>query len=102
MTPAQIQRITRDLDDTVWPCAPVIEAAERALWEWRLARAPGLQGVHDRDRLREHRRQLMCERPEIAHDVTQVRRRSLALLLADWLKSVGSPPGRGPGGAGAL
>lgn len=83
MPPTQIRLITLDLDDTVWPCAPVIEAAERALMEWLGQRAPRLLEAHDQDSLREHRRSLMRERPEIAHDVTEVRRRSLALLLAE-------------------
>jgi FMN hydrolase / 5-amino-6-(5-phospho-D-ribitylamino)uracil phosphatase len=79
----QLRLITLDLDDTVWPCAPVIQAAELALSEWLARRVPGLMEVHDQDSLREHRRRLMRERPEIAHDVTELRRCSLAVLLAE-------------------
>lgn len=82
MTPPQIRLITFDLDDTIWPCAPVIQAAELALLQWLGERAPRLLEAHDQDSLRDHRRRLMRERPEIAHDVTQVRRLSLAELLA--------------------
>jgi putative hydrolase of the HAD superfamily len=82
MSPPQFRLITLDLDDTVWPCAPVIEAAELALLEWLGGKTPRLLDDHDQDSLREHRRRLMRERPEIAHDVTQVRRLSLAELLA--------------------
>ena len=32
--PQGIQAITLDLDDTLWPIAPVIERAERILHEW--------------------------------------------------------------------
>ena len=78
---SQLRLITLDLDDTVWPCAPVIQAAELALLEWLGAQAPGLCEAHDQDSLREHRHRLMRARPEIAHDVTRVRRLSLAELL---------------------
>jgi putative hydrolase of the HAD superfamily len=88
--PSQIRLITLDLDDTVWPCAPVIQAAEQALLEWLGNRAPRLLGVHDRDSLREDRRHLMRACPEIAHDVTEVRRLSLARVLIQ----VGLPPER--------
>lgn len=81
LPPPRIRLITLDLDDTVWPCAPVIQAAEHALLEWLGSRAPRLLEVHDQDSLREHRRRLMRERPEIAHDVTEVRRLSLAGVL---------------------
>lgn len=79
---SDIRLITVDLDDTVWPCAPVVEAAELALLEWLSSRVPRIVEIHDRDSLREHRLGLMRERPEIAHDVTEVRRRSLTGVLA--------------------
>jgi len=73
--------ITLDLDDTVWPCAPVIEAAEEALHAWLRRRAPRLANAHDLASLRRHRRSLMDAMPEIAHDLGQIRRRSLVALL---------------------
>ncbi len=81
MSQPQLRLITLDLDDTVWPCAPVIQAAELALLEWLGSQAPGLLEAHDQDSLREHRRRLMRERPEIAHDVTDLHQ------LADWLEA---------------
>ncbi len=72
-----------DLDDTVWPCAPVIQAAETALQDWLAQRVPRLVERYDPLGLREHRRDLMAREPAIAHDVGQVRRRSLELLLAE-------------------
>lgn len=89
MRPLQIQVITLDLDDTVWPCAPVIEAAEVALLRWLGRRVPGLLEVHDQSSLRAHRRRLMGERPEIAHDMTALRRASLARLLMEQGLSTG-------------
>ncbi|TVQ92374.1 MAG: HAD family hydrolase [Chromatiaceae bacterium] len=79
---SQVYRlITLDLDDTLWPCAPVIAAAEAALQQWLREQAPRLAAAHDPDSLRAHRMALMRVRPEIAHDLTRVRRESLAALL---------------------
>jgi FMN hydrolase / 5-amino-6-(5-phospho-D-ribitylamino)uracil phosphatase len=75
--------ITIDLDDTVWPCAPVIQAAEAALIAWLSDQAPRLVERFDPAALRDHRRRLMLARPEIAHDVTAVRLLSLRVLLEE-------------------
>jgi putative hydrolase of the HAD superfamily len=78
-----LRLITIDLDDTVWPCAPVIAAAEKAQYAWLATSAPRLTERFDPDALREHRLALIAERPEIAHDVTAVRLESLRRLLAE-------------------
>ena len=80
-TQHRFRLITLDLDDTLWPCEPVIRAAELALLDWLGERAPRIAEIHDRMSLRAHRVQLMAERPEIAHDLGEVRRLSLAILL---------------------
>lgn len=76
--------LTIDLDDTLWPCAPVIRAAEEALFGWLTQAAPRLAARHTLESLREHRRALMAARPELAHDLSRVRRTALAELLADF------------------
>jgi putative hydrolase of the HAD superfamily len=76
-----IELITVDLDDTLWPCMATIRRAEDALYEWLSDRAPRLTDVHDQASLREHRRGVMRSNPRIAHDLTAVRRGSLAALL---------------------
>lgn len=80
----RIRLITIDLDDTVWPCAPVIRDAEEALYAWLAARTPRLAAVHDAVGLREHRLALMLQRPEIAHDVTAVRLFALRALMDEF------------------
>jgi putative hydrolase of the HAD superfamily len=75
--------ITLDLDDTVWPCEPVIGAAEVAMHVWLAEHAPRLTAIHDRHSLRAHRLALMERRPEIAHALTLVRQLSLATLLTE-------------------
>ncbi len=80
----RIRLITIDLDDTLWPCAPVIRDAEDALYAWLEARAPRLTAAHDAASLREHRCALMQASPEIAHDVTALRLLALRLLLDEF------------------
>ncbi len=82
-TQHRFRLITLDLDDTLWPCEPVIRAAELAMLDWLGTRAPRIVEIHDPLSLRAHRVQLMAERPEIAHDLGRVRRLSLAMLLEE-------------------
>jgi 2-haloalkanoic acid dehalogenase type II len=78
---SSIELILLDLDDTLWPCEPVIEEAERAVYTWLRCNCPELTRVHDIDSLRRHRQALRSERPAMAHDITALRVASLALLL---------------------
>jgi putative hydrolase of the HAD superfamily len=80
--PARLRLITVDLDETVWPCAPVIRAAEDAVQDWLQGAAPALAAARDTAGLRAHRIELAGRRPEIAHDITALRRASMAELLA--------------------
>jgi FMN hydrolase / 5-amino-6-(5-phospho-D-ribitylamino)uracil phosphatase len=82
MTPdTRYRLLTIDLDDTLWPCAPVIRLAEEAMHAWLLERAPEVLQAHDAPAMRRHRQALARARPEIAHDLTVVRRDSLRELL---------------------
>jgi putative hydrolase of the HAD superfamily len=76
-----VRLISFDLDDTLWPCAPVIRTAEQAAYDWLAQHAPRLTARFSLDRLREHRFELAKQQPHIAHDFTELRLRSLALLL---------------------
>lgn len=79
-----LRLVTFDLDDTLWPCLPVIQAAEQALLVWLQIHAPRLAQAHDVASLRQHRRRIMDETPTIVHDLGQVRHRSLTALLHDF------------------
>jgi putative hydrolase of the HAD superfamily len=81
LTWSHLRLITVDLDDTLWPCAPVIREAEAAHFAWLAQQAPRLTIGHDVESLRAHRRDLMRARPDIAHDLTEVRRVALRELL---------------------
>ncbi len=80
---ADISLITFDLDDTLWPCAPVIEAAELQLLTWLESRTPRIAAQHDILSLREHRSRTKAAYPEFAHDVSAVRLASLRQLMQD-------------------
>jgi len=75
--------LTIDLDDTLWPCGPAIAAAEQALYDWLRLVAPRLTDIYDPASLRLHRGQLMANLPDMAHDLTRVRRESLSALLTE-------------------
>jgi putative hydrolase of the HAD superfamily len=78
-----IRLITIDLDDTLWPCAPVIRHAEESLYRWLETAAPVVAGAHDLASLREHRRYTASLAPHRAHDLTWLRREHLRLLLTE-------------------
>lgn len=77
----EIRAITLDLDDTLWPIDPVIEAAERRLHTWLSRNCPRVARAHDVDSMRALRLRISEENREIAHDLTELRRRSLEHLI---------------------
>ena len=79
--PTDLKLITFDLDDTLWPCMPVIVRAEQVLHTWLAQHAPRLAQTHSVEALREHRRSIAIERPDIAHNLTLTRQLSLQILL---------------------
>ena len=79
--PDNLKLITFDLDDTLWPCMPVIVRAEQKLYDWLQLHAPRLAESHTIRALREHRKSISEARPEIAHNMTLTRQLSLQMLL---------------------
>ncbi len=76
------QVISLDLDDTLWPVTPAIEAAERTLLEWLARRHPGAVHGHDIESMRALRAAVGAQHPELAHDFTFLRRRAVVRLFA--------------------
>jgi FMN hydrolase / 5-amino-6-(5-phospho-D-ribitylamino)uracil phosphatase len=70
--------ISLDLDDTLWPCAPVLAAAEAALHEWLHERYPRTVHGHSTHTMRALRAKIAAQFPEQSHDLTFLRRRALA------------------------
>ncbi len=73
--------VSFDLDDTLWPVAPVMAAAERAMWSWLHERHPDSRGISV-ESMRAMRARLAEQFPERGHDMTFMRHRALADMFA--------------------
>ena len=73
-----MQVVSLDLDDTLWPVAPVIEAAERDLYTWLQRTHPAVAEGHSVQSMRALRAAVATEFPAHAHDLTFLRREALA------------------------
>jgi FMN hydrolase / 5-amino-6-(5-phospho-D-ribitylamino)uracil phosphatase len=76
-----VRVLSLDLDDTLWPVAPVIAKAEIDLLEWLRARFPRAVAGHDVDSMRALRARAALQFPEQGHDLTFLRRQALAQQL---------------------
>jgi FMN hydrolase / 5-amino-6-(5-phospho-D-ribitylamino)uracil phosphatase len=83
---SQIRAISFDLDDTLWPIWPVIERAEKALLDWMNTNAPMTAALFaSPTALREIREYMhdvvLKKKPEMAHDLGEIRKESIRLAL---------------------
>jgi len=77
-----IRLITFDLDDCLWPCRPVIRRAERVVYGWLRQHAPRVTAEMSLEAMWEHRKAFMRAHPELVHDLTLVRLRTLQEVMA--------------------
>lgn len=77
----RLRLITFDLDDTLWDLRPTLLRAEAELHDWMRANCPELPSRFDRDALMALRLELIGERPELKHRISDLRRESLRLAL---------------------
>jgi putative hydrolase of the HAD superfamily len=85
---ASIRALTLDLDDTLWPIAPVIARAEQAMGTWLAAHAPATAALTAGGlALRRLRAEVEREHPELAHDLSALRLHTLRRAVA----SAGEP-----------
>lgn len=83
LDPAAVRAITLDLDDTLWPIAPVIDAAELALQQWLAPRAPGAaRQLAQPERRMALRSAAIAQLPQQQHDLSAIRLGMLRLALA--------------------
>jgi putative hydrolase of the HAD superfamily len=83
----EVKVLSFDLDDTLWPVAPAIEAAERAVFEWLKLGFPRAIENHSIDSMRAIRMRMAEAHPHRQHDMTFLRRSA----LAEQLRSAGYP-----------
>lgn len=76
----QISVIAFDLDDTLWPCMPVIHHAEETLYRWMTQHYPRITESHDPDQLVELRRDFTTRDRRYAIDMSAMRRDFLHYL----------------------
>lgn len=92
-----IKVITFDLDNTLWDVDPALRRAEDAQNGWLRAHRPGaIDGISHED-LWELRKQLWREHPELAHNVTAMRK----CLLRELQERAGYSPAQAAAGAEA-
>jgi putative hydrolase of the HAD superfamily len=72
--PKTVKAIAFDLDDTLWPIAPTIDRAERAMTEWIAREYPHVAGQFDINTLRLLRASLVAANPALKNDVLNLRR----------------------------
>ena len=78
-----VRAITLDLDDTIWPIAPVIVRAETALGEWLREHAPRTAARWPVEAMRALRDRVAAEHPQLAHDFTRQRMITLERMFGE-------------------
>lgn len=79
----RVDAITLDLDDTLWPFAPIGARIERTLQEWFLARSPRTAERFPVHAMRELRERVHAEHPQHAHDLGLLRRLTIERALRE-------------------
>ena len=78
-----VDAITLDLDDTLWPFAPIGARIERTLHDWFLARSPATAARFPIEAMRELRNRIHAEHPQHAHDLGLLRRLTIERALRE-------------------
>lgn len=86
----RIKAVLFDLDDTLWPVAPVILQAELSLHRWMAIHTPKVVQQYSIDQLRQQRNALVKTDPRFAYDLWALR----LALLRKVFKKVGEDPGK--------
>jgi FMN hydrolase / 5-amino-6-(5-phospho-D-ribitylamino)uracil phosphatase len=79
-----IECITFDLDDTLWDCESVLQEAEAGFYAWLGGHYPRITARLDPQALVVHRRRHFARYPDLAHDLTTLRKRWLAFLAEEF------------------
>ena len=78
-----IKVVAFDLDDTLWPIAPTIDRAERAMTDWIASHYPHVVGQFDINTLRLLRASLLAQDPTLKNNVLGLRLGTIRAAFAD-------------------
>src|SRR5690606_22986053 len=78
-----VRAITLDLDDTVWPFAPIGERIEQALDAWLREHCPRTASRFPIPAMRELRNRVYAAHPHLAHDMSALRRLTIERALRE-------------------
>ncbi|MEP6908417.1 MAG: HAD-IA family hydrolase [Pseudoxanthomonas sp.] len=78
-----VRAITLDLDDTLWPFAPIGLRIEQVLHEWMLQHSPATAARFPIEAMRTLREEVFAESPHLLHDLGQMRRLTLERALCE-------------------
>ena len=78
-----VRAITLDLDDTVWPFAPIGVRIERVLDEWMRRHSPATAEMFPAEAMRALRERVGAENPSLLHDMSALRRMTLEAALRE-------------------
>lgn len=78
-----IKAVLFDLDDTLWPIVPVIERAEKVLYEWLKRHAPTVARQATIEDMRQRRQALMATDPVYQLDLRALRHAVLVEAFRD-------------------
>ncbi len=81
---SSIKVLSFDLDDTLWPCLPTIQHAEKVLYQWLSEQVPTVTRHYDQHQLRDKRKALMQANGNLMHDLSQLRLLSFKQLAEEF------------------
>jgi len=76
-----VRAITLDLDDTLWPFAPIGARIDQVLHDWMLQHSPATAARYPVAAMRELRQQVFAANPQLVHDMSALRRLTLEQAL---------------------
>ncbi|WP_411833100.1 HAD family hydrolase [Pseudoxanthomonas mexicana] len=76
-----IRAITLDLDDTLWPFAPIGARIDQVLHDWMRVHSPATATMYPVEAMRELRTRAFAENPHLHHDLSALRRLTLREAL---------------------
>jgi len=76
-----VRAITLDLDDTLWPFAPIGARIDQVLHDWMLQHSPATAARYPVAAMRVLRQQVFENNPQLVHDMSALRRLTLEQAL---------------------